>query len=347
MRSILVAAAVALPTAAFAQSSVTVYGMIDASVINLRYSDTAARAGSNLTLLASDASRLGFRGSEDLGGGLRAYFKLEHGLQIDTGLATSATTFFSREAYVGLGDNKLGSLQLGSQYTPNVWTSIKADPFTRFGVGGQATLTQGLRGYPLIYNNAAQYISPTVGGFSGRLMVSAGEGAITGRSISGAVEYGQGDLYIGLVVDDLRTTPVSVGLTGTNPVSSRTIALAATYKLPVLKLHGWAQTNRISRLDDVNAYMAGVSVPVGDLGEVRATYTRRSGPNASGATLAAIGYSYQMSKRTSLYANVAKLTNQRTGAFRMGPAFGEQAGLGLPVADQDTSGVQLGMRHWF
>ncbi|WP_077037306.1 porin [Pelomonas sp. KK5] len=334
-----------LPFAALAQGSVTAYGMLDVSVESFRYSATPGHPSTHLTTLASDTSRLGFRGVEDLGDGLRAYFKLETGFGADNGALTAATVFWSREAYLGLGDAKLGSIQAGSQYTPALWMSIKADPFTRFGLAGQYTLLQGLRGYQLKYDNAVQYISPVVGGVQGRLMVAAGEGAVTGASYSGSLDYTQGPLYVGAVLDQVKTTAASVGLTG-SPVNSRTLSLAASYDFKVVKLQGWAQTNRIDSLPKVNGYLIGATIPLGVQDEIRTSYAHRSAPNAD-ASLFAVGYYHLLSKRTTLYANLGRLTNAASTAFRMGPALGDQAALGLPFAGQDTTGLQLGMRHWF
>lgn len=346
MKTAFIAAAVLLPLTASAQSTVTVYGMLDASVVHYRYSATASRPTARLTTVASDASRLGLRGSEDLGDGLRAYFKLEHGLQADMGASTDAASFWSREAYVGIGSRSLGSIQLGSQYTPNLWMSVKTDPFLRFGVGGQPSLAQGVRGYPLLYTNAVQYISPAMSGVTARVMVAAGEGAATGKSVSLGLDYNAGPLYVGLAYDDLKVTAAAVGLTG-SPVDSRTVALALAWDLKSVKLHAHLQTNATDRVDDTKVVLLGVSVPVGPTGEFRTTYTRRSASNDTGASLLAVGYMHGLSKRTSLLVNAARLDNQRSASFRMGPARGEQAALGLPGPGQDTTGLQMGVRHWF
>ena len=331
-------------SAAWSQSSVNVYGIIDVSLESLNFNATPTRASSHLRTLTSDTSRLGFRGNEDLGDGLRAYFKIETGLQMDNGTQTSATAFWNRETYIGLSDARLGAVQLGSQFTPGLLMSLKADPFTRFGLGGQYTLLQGTRGYQNRYDNAVQYVSPTVGGVSGRLMVSAGEGAVTGASYSGNLEYSAGPLYLGAVYDQVNATAASVGLKG-NPVASRTLSLAGTYDFKAVKLYGWVQSNRIDSLDKVNGYMVGATVPLGQ-GEIRTSYAHRSATNAD-ASLAALGYAYYFSKRTQVYATVGRLTNKGTAAFRMGPATSEQVSAGLPLAGQDTAGTQLGIRHYF
>lgn len=347
MKKTLIAAAAALtmPMAALAQSSVAMYGILDVSVQHLSLGNTATRPAADLTALTSDTSRLGFRGTEDLGGGLKAYFKLEAGFQADTGTQTSPTAFFNRETYVGLGDPRFGFVQLGSQWAPSLFMSLKVDPFTRFGVGGQYTLLQGLRGYQNRYDNVVQYISPTIGGVTARLLAAAGEGAPTGSSYSGSIEYAGGPLYLGAVYDQVRVTPASVGLRRGDAVLSRTLSLGATYDFTVVKLGAWYQTNRIDGLSDVDGYMLGFSVPVG-VGEIRASYSHRSATNAS-ASLVAIGYGHYLSKRTQLYANVGRLDNSGTAAFRMGPATSEQAAGGLPFPGQDTSGYQVGIRHFF
>lgn len=345
MKKIVVMAGAMLPFAALAQSSVTVYGMLDTSIVSYNYSAAGTRPRSQLTVLASDASRLGFRGTEDLGGGLRAYFRLEHGMQSDTGEQTDPLAFWSREAYVGLGGNQLGSVQLGRQYTPNLWMSIRTDPFTRFGVGGQPTLTQGVRGYPLQYSNAVQYISPTVANTTFRMLVSAGEGAPTGKSVSAGIDHASGPLYLGLVYDQLKVVAAAVGLSGA-PVESSTLAIGASYDFGVFKVQGHLQSNRTEQLDDVRVYLLGLVIPVG-VGELKASYSYRTGEGETGARLMAVGYQYFLSKRTSLLANIAKLDNQANASFRMGPARTEQLSQRLPGAGQDTTGIQFGIRHWF
>ncbi|MEG1770644.1 MAG: porin, partial [Comamonas sp.] len=104
-------------TAAFAQSGVTLYGRADAGV----YHQSRSNPGANQWSLSSDTSYFGLRGNEDLGGGLSATFKLES--QVDLSSGASSSAFFNREAYVGLSDRRLGTLQLGSMWGPSVWIS--------------------------------------------------------------------------------------------------------------------------------------------------------------------------------------------------------------------------------
>jgi predicted porin len=343
----LAAAAAAIPFSTHAQSSVTLYGRMNVGIEHLSYSATPTRASSSLTALTSDASLWGLRGSEDLGGGNRAYFKVESGFQVDTGVLSTATQLFSRESYVGLANPGLGSLQLGSQWAPGLWQSLRADPFQRFGPGGQAYLLQVQRGYTLRYDNAIQYLTPKLGGFSGRLYHALAEGQATGKANAASIDYENGPLYVGAYIEQSRVGAATVGLTGA-AVSSRTTSLAAAYDFTSVKLHAQAQTNRVDGLANVNGYLLGVTVPVG-AGQIRASYLRKDATNADASTLG-VGYWYLLSKRTTLYANVARLSNKgAAAAYRMGPALPEQGALGAagPVAGQNATGVHIGMMHSF
>lgn len=334
----------ATPLMAAAQSNVTLYGRLDASVNYQRYSGTATRGSDSLTAVSSDTSFWGLRGSEDLGGGLRAYFKMESQFQIDTGAQGNPSVLFNREAYVGLGSSQYGQIQLGSQFAPAIWLSLKTDPFLRSNLGHNATLFQGPpNGYAIVYDNAIQYLTPTIGGFSGRVMASAGEGGL-GPNWSASADYKGQSLYMGFVYDDYEFPGALVGRPGTN-VDSHTFALAATYALPAVKLHAWAQWNKVSGLDKVKGYMLGMTVPVGR-GEVRASVQLRDAGSAD-TTLFAAGYFHLLSKRTTLYGVVGKLNNEGPVAFGMLPSRAEGLARGFPAAGEDVAGIQLGIRHLF
>jgi predicted porin len=331
-------------TGALAQSNVEIYGRLDLSANYLKYGSTPTKASTNLSTLSSDASLIGFRGREDLGDGLRAYFKLEHGLQMDTGVQTSATAFWNRESYVGLGHSSYGSVQLGSQWSVNISASARVDPFTRFGSGSMIYLLQGGRGFQISYSNAVEYLTPTVAGVSAKVLVSAGEGSVLRRSYSGSVDYAKGPIYATLTYDQVKLTATSLGLTG-NPVNSPTWNLGATYDMSVVKLHGWYQGNRIDGLPKVSGYMAGISVPIG-AGVVHASYTHRSASNAD-ASLVGVGYDYNLSKRSLMYVVLASVNNSGTAAFAIGPSGAEQRAASLPAAARDAKALQIGMRHYF
>ena len=329
---------------AWAQSNVTIYGRIEVSAIDLKFNATPTKPSSSLKTLSSDASLLGFRGTEDLGDGLRAFFKLETGYQLDTGSQSSPTQFWNRESYVGLGSTTWGSVQLGSQYAPAVFMSGRVDPFHRLGLGANPNLFQGPRGYTLTYNNAIQYLTPDFSGASGKLLVSAGEGAPTGRSYSAQAQYAKGPIFVGATYDQLKVAAPAVGLTGA-PVWSRTAALTATYDFGVANVFSWYQTNRIDNLPNNNGFSVGATVPIGQ-GAIVGSYSRIKAGDQT-ATQGAIGYDYFLSKRTLLFINAALINNAARTSYLLGTARIEQIGAGLPGPGQDSKGVQVGMRHSF
>ena len=117
-------------TTAFAQSSVTLYGVADAGIEYLSNVPSASPGGSNQVRMTSgnmSTSRWGLRGVEDLGGGLKAIFELESGISFDTGAQNNSTRLFDRSAFVGLG-SKYGQLTLGRQTTPMYDTTLQLDP---------------------------------------------------------------------------------------------------------------------------------------------------------------------------------------------------------------------------
>jgi len=341
-RSLMTLAAITAISAQ-AQSNVTLYGRLDLSVNALRFGGPAA---ASVRTLSSDTSYWGLRGVEDLGSGNSAYFKLESQFQADTGVQGSATTFFNRESYVGLRNSRLGSLALGSQFTPHIAFSGKMDPFGRGYLGHIANLFQGApRGYQPLMNNAVQYTTPVMGGVTGRLLVGAREGGL-GTAHGAGLEYGSGPLILGLAFDSLNVTAASVGLpAGQASVRSRTLALGASYDFKSVRVMGYYQTNNGDRLARVDGWMLGAIVPLGS-GQIRIGYSANSMTATGEAKQIALGYSHLLSKRTTVYTTVARISNDGTTAS-LWPGRQDLGGRGLPVAGQDVRGVQVGIRHLF
>ena len=332
-------------------SSVTVYGRLDASVNHLRYGGTPTARSSNATYVSSDSSNLGFRGTEDLGGGLRAYFKLEHWFNADTGAQFNPVSFWSREAYVALGHSGFGSVQLGSQYAPSTWVSLRTDPFFRSNQGAIFTMFQqvpgNLRGFNSTVNNTVQYISPSIGGVTARFMGGASEGVLAGPSWHGSLDYSADRIYAGVSLDRTRVAGSTAGRPLASRVDNTTVTVGVTYRFDVAKLHAYYLRNELDVLPKVTGYMAGVTVPLG-VGEIRASYGRRNMDDAasSDATLISAGYFHALSKRTTLYAAVSRLANNGAARFNLWPASTD-AGTSFARAGETVSGGQLGIRHVF
>ncbi len=354
-RHTLVAAAVlGLPTLAMSQtSSVQIYGRIDVSVNLQKTSSTANTASQNRKFVSADTPWLGFRGNEDLGGGYRAYFKMEHGFNADTGAVASPVPgqFWNRETFVGLGSATLGSVQLGSQYTPSLMLTARLDPFRRSNTGGMFPMFQqglaGPLGYSAAFNNSLQYLSPSLAGLQAKLLLGATEGvAPGGRPLSAALEYTMGTrLFAGLTYDKVKIAGAAVGLPAQPAVDLVTTQLGATYRFDAVKLHGYYIKVRPEGASGMKGGMLGVSVPVG-AGEVAASVQRRDVSDAanSDARTIALQYTHFLSKRTLVYIGGAKQTNEGNANFGVWPS---RLDAGVAPAGADVTGYQIGMRHHF
>ncbi len=144
-------------SSAFAQSSVTLYGLVDTAI---RYQTNAGANGQDkvgMTVGPETHSRWGLRGSEDLGGGLAAIFRLENGFEVNTGSLHQANTLFSRQAYVGLKSDKYGELTFGNQYAPLYDTMGDVfDPLTVGDYWQDSWAWNGIGSY-LTVNNSVKY----------------------------------------------------------------------------------------------------------------------------------------------------------------------------------------------
>lgn len=353
------ATALLVPLTALCQSvpppsSIQLYGRVDASVNLQRFSATATQPASRGTFVSSDTSFWGIRGSEDLGGGLRAFFKLEHGFNVDTGNQSSPTTYWNRETFVGLGHSTYGSIQLGSLFAPSISLTGKVDPFRRGNTGAILTLFQqggpaGPRGYLPQHNNAVQYLSPTFGGFIGRVFFATTEGAAPfGNPRSVSLEFTRDRLFAGLVVDRVNTAGSAAGQPNRTSVANTTLSGGATYRFDAFKLHGYYIRNKIEGTTGMTGGMLGISVPVGS-GEIQATVQRRNVDDAanSDGQLFAVQYMHFLSKRTSVYVGTGRQRNDGNAAFGVWPSRVDAAREGFPRAGSDVSGYQIGMRHVF
>ena len=321
-------------TCAQAQTSVQIYGVADAGI-------QIERGGpdGNINKIGSgqaSGSRLGFRGTEDLGGGNSVFFLLENGLNMDTGTAGQGGRLFGRQAYVGL-KGAAGSISLGRQYSPffKVLDGI-IDPFST-GLAGdsQNLFTQD----NTRIDNSVEYQSPVWNGVQADIMYGAGEkpqGANRARNIGGSLTYNAGPLALALV-HHLQ------GEADTNR-HTRTSLLGARYDFGVVAVSAGYARNRNFDATTSRDALLGVRVPAGR-GAVVASYIvhREDDGVEAHARQAGIGYFYPLSKRTDLYTAYAHIVNKDGGnnsgiPFTVGNAT--EAGTG-------PTGFNLGVRHVF
>ena len=351
--------------AAYAQSAVTIYGLVDAGLVR----DRGGAAG-NVTNLSSGvgaATRIGFRGTEDLGAGLSAHFVLETGARIDTGTADVTGSIFNRQAYVGLKHQRLGSLNLGRQLTPIYLALIGvADPFSA-GYAGTARNLFPSAGVYTRTSNTIMYVSPPTAGFTAELSYALGEqpgDATAGRQIGASLGYSKGPLNARLVYNhrnnDLTAAAGAVQVPPSPAVDrdiGRNVMLAGNFDFQVFKAYGAYSHNegsnssplpnpgnpyggvRPTASNDSRDMLVGATVPFGP-NTIMASYIRKNDKSAfdQDASQWAIGATHALSKRTSLYTAYAKISNKRGAGYTVGnntdPGTGDSA-------------FNLGVRHSF
>lgn len=329
--SITLAAAALLAAAgpAMAQSSVTVFGVVDLAARAVDNDDTRYQlAGSGLT-----SSRLGFRGVEDLGGGLKAGFHLEGALNADDGNASGMT--WQRRSTVSLMGG-FGELRLGRDKTPNGTLFDDFDPFSNTGMGASGTMASAAAA-GLAYstftrvNNSVGYLSPNIGGFTAHAMVAAGEGTNGAKYTGIRGTYRLGGLAVSAAYGQ---TEVSESL------DAKLYDAGISYDLKTLKLFG-KYSKLTAGAPSQDDYLIGVLVPFGAV-DVRASYEVMQGKgsidNQEGKKYA-LGAAYNLSKRTAVYGNYASISNTNT-------RFTVASGSALTIGN-DSSGYEVGLRHSF
>ncbi len=342
-KSLFVLAITALAAgAAAAQSSVTLFGIVDASARGVKNGS----AGSQKQLASGGlaTSRFGLRGVEDLGGGLRAAFHLESGIGVDTG--TTDAKFWGRRSTVSLLGS-WGEIRLGRDYNPTAVNTFN-EPFGLVGVGtignftyaSAAALGSGAT-TALRNDNSIGYFLPSgLGGVYGSALVAAGEGVAGNKYAGFRLGFAAGPFDVGAAYGKTAT--------GSN-INYDQYGLKALYDVGFAKLNFLYDVKKWSPRSQTMT-MFGVTVPIG-AGELRAAYAANNmsgGPAGSGfataddSKLMAIGYVYSLSKRTALYSTLARTTNK--GAARASVSFTPPAGM---LGGQTSSGYELGMSHKF
>ena len=325
-KTILATAALGMLAAgAHAQTNVAIYGIVDTGLVFAR----GGAGGSETKLVSggSTGSRLGFRGSEDLGGGLSAIFTLENGLLADTGAADQGGLLFGRQAFVGLKGGA-GTVTFGRQYAPIYSTLLIADPFgNNYGGASGQLMSDEKAGVRM--NNAIKYASPTFNGFDVQLAYRFGEVAgntSASHQVGFATGYAKGPLTLRLGYNQTNNA------TATD--KAKNTLLVGRYNFgPAIGSFGYG-INKGTGTVDSHDLLLGVKVPLG-VHTVMASYIRkddRSAADRFDAHQVAFAYNYALSKRTALYAAYAKLSNTNFTTTKFGTGDSE---------------IDIGIRHTF
>lgn len=302
----------ALSGAAAAQTSVTVYGVLDTYYTH----DSGGNPGGAVSAIdggfaSLTGTRLGFKGREELGNGLSALFTAEMGFGGDTGALDASGTGFGRQSFVGL-QGSAGVIKLGRQYNPLFNGGVKYDPFFG-GLEGAYNRVISL-GAGKRLNNALVYATPTdLAGFNAEAAYGFGEvagSAAQGRVLALSVGYAAGAFSANLIHNSANNLPPIPQAM----VTTKNTGLGASYGLGWGKLSMLYQFNRndakVGALGN-HDLLLGATLPF-DASTVMTSYVRHKNHVLANADTVqvALGYSYRLSKRTTLYASYARIANE-------------------------------------
>jgi len=364
MKKSLLALAVlgAFAGAASAQSSVTIYGSLDLGVTKSNGGTSGNNGGQagNVnggidqrkawTLQSANAPRLGFRGNEDLGGGMSAQFQIEHRYNVDTGTQNNAGTFWQGRSYLQLSHAAAGRVFLGRDYGASFWPAVKSDPFGFDGVAQLGTLMYGSfrsanpntavtrtgttaaaavtgLGNNVRVSNQIGYKSPSFGGLTLQIGTGLGENAV-GRDDSFNVEYGAGPIYAAVAYERVKGTGSDPIATAANSRDGdRLMSFAVHYDFGIVKPMLYFSRSQVDNVNtpvgigdvDTDFVSLGALAPIGP-GTLKAAIARLKPDLGNRTKKLGLGYDYPLSKRTNLYADVGvtktdTLTRNTTWSF--------------------------------
>jgi len=353
MKKTLIAAALlaGFAGAAHAQTSVTLYGIIDVGlgynkikVPNKVQANFGSRSRIGMIDGRQSGSRWGLRGSEDLGDGLRAVFQLESGFEASDGDLAQDGRLFGRHATLGLASDSWGQLDFGRQSNVASKYFGSIDPFaagfsySALGHGISSTNTRRL-------DNMVLYQTPSIEGFQLGVGYSFNSNETTNeqsfkthnnfRSFTAGVKYQNGPLYIAVAYDQVKSAAA------TEKAKPKVYAIGAAYDFEVAKVaaaygrtsDGWLNgagaaglgsagnsygTDRFRKGFKADSFMLGVTAPIADGSKVFASWQRikpkndklfGAGSDDDTSSVYSLGYTYDLSKRTNLYAHTSYVSN--------------------------------------
>lgn len=362
MKKTLLAAALLAGFAGIAQAetSVTLYGIIDTGIgYNKLKADGYDHSRIGMINGVKNGSRWGLRGNEDLGGGLRAVFQLESGFDSSTGSSAQGGRLFGRQATVGLASNSWGQLDFGRQTNISSKYFGSIDPF---GAGfAQANIGMALSAANTVrYDNMVLYQTPSFGGFQmgvGYSFARDGSGnfetADNVRALTAGVRYANGPLNIALTFDQLKQVHA---LDEAPTAYIRGVASSSDFEVVKLALafarteDGWFGGQGPGVADSsafnlpsyqfadgfrANSYMAGLTAPIGGATSLFGSWQMIDPKNdlLTGGdetnNIFSVGATYDLSKRTNLYA------------------YGSYSKNALFFEDAKSTSVGVGLQHRF
>jgi predicted porin len=363
-KSLIALAVLAAAGTASAQSSVTLFGIVDATI--QRVNNSNGPSVTRLTNSGYNSSRLGFRGTEDLGGGMSASFWLEAGLTNDDGtgaasnvnnqgVASTASAVrpgtqgltFNRRSTVSLAGG-WGEVRLGRDYTPQFWNLTVFDPFGTNGAGTTQTLNSIITGATAVRasNSVGYFLPGNLGGFYGQYQHYLGEnasGAFNSNDGTGdgfRVGWANGPINVAVAMSETNNHPAA----GTEAKIKQN-NVGAQWDFGVAQLMGQYSWDSVGSTDGRGG-LIGALFPIG-AGQIRLAYSEYKIEPGGGladptAKKWALGYVHNLSKRTAVYVTYANLKNSNGSAASAAPGAA-----GAPGINAKSDAWDLGIRHSF
>jgi len=311
--------------ATYGQSSVTVYGVVD---LGLKIEDAGSGTVTGIDSGNQSVSRVGFKGTEDLGNGLKANFVLEAGFNADTGSQSDATRFFNRQSYVSLAGG-FGEVKLGRVQTMVFTNSAVFDPFADTLAGDSVRIFNygGNR-----IDNTVNYSFAAKNGINGQAAYSFGEVAgntSASRTVAGAIGYASGPLATVLTYQDTKD------VTGND--SAKTTLIGGNYNFGLLQPFIAYAVNKGPGTLDTRDALLGLKINLTSADTIMTSYMQKRDQviDNADAKQIAIGYTHNLSVRTNLYTSWARLSNDDNARYQVS-AFGKTDKL-----------FNVGIRHKF
>lgn len=323
---------------AIAQSSLTLYGLLDLSL-------DATHASSQTTYRilsgAQTGSRFGIRGMEDLGAGNHINFALENGFNLASGQASDTSSAFNRQAWVGLSGH-WGEVRLGRQNSP-LYVPLEG----KFDASGTSTIASGLNSFATLSvraSNGIYYQTPTFMGLTAQALVSLRDSTtapsngvnsyhLTLSYVSGPIDAGAGYQR----VDNYSSTNIL-----------RAGFIGGSYRFGNVKAYLGFHNARLSDgTINKNVYTASTSYAFSPATSVALVYSILSDHTTQDHDANHIGVmiNYFLSVRTWVYASAAHLINKGTSRYAL--VASTTAGVPVPYAGADATGIELGLQHRF
>lgn len=349
-RNFIAVAAMCVCVAASAQSSVSIFGIIDTAY--QRVENSGGTSVGKLVSGSMQTSRIGFRGTEDLGGGLTAGFWLEGAFLSDdgrggasnsnnqaSGAGTPNGLTFGRRSTVSLAGG-WGEVRLGRDFVPGIWNVVLEDPFGNVGVGASQVFNGSIVGVTqLRASNMVGYFTPQgLGGFFGNVAYWMGENA---SNVANADDGNGAGIRVGYASGPFEAS-VSINRTQYATGDARQDNIGGSWNFGAAKVSASLHRDR-SGSNTARGALIGVAAPIGS-GLIRASYSRyrvRTTTTEPEASKLALGYVHNLSKRTAFYTTIARVRNSN------GATASVAAGAPAAQPGRGSTGLDVGIRHTF